>query len=270
MELAPHRNPHGAAVPGIARRGESDSLILLTVDYEILGLHPGDLMLDIGCGFGRHSYEALRRGATVVASDYSLPELVEVDAMVVAMDEGDELPHGSVSASGNSDVATLPFADDSFDHIIASEVLEHIDDDRAALGELVRVLRPGGRLAATVPATLPEKLCWKISDEYHAPKAASGHVRIYERNELAERMQAAGLLVTDQHRAHSLHSPYWWLRCAVGVNRDVGEHKLTELYNRFLTWDIMSQPTATRLADKALNPVLGKSLVVYSTKPVQN
>lgn len=241
---------------------------MLTVDYDILGLHAGDRLLDIGCGFGRHSYEALRRGADVVSSDFSLPELVEVDQTVAAMKEADELPVGVSSASCNGDVTRLPFPDGSFDRIIASEILEHVEDDVGALRELVRVLRPGGGFAATVPATLPEKICWALTDEYHAPKVEGGHVRIYGRGELAERMQSAGLDVVHAHRAHALHSPYWWLRCAVGVNRDVEEHRLTRLYNQLLTWDIMKQPPALKLADQVLNPILGKSLVVYATKPV--
>jgi SAM-dependent methyltransferase len=241
---------------------------VLTVDYEVLGLHAGDRLLDIGCGFGRHSYEALRQGAMTIASDYSLVELQEVDGTVRAMADQGELPNPSISASCNGDVTKLPFPDGSFDHIIASEILEHIPDDSAALTELTRVLRPGGRLAATVPATLPERICWKLSDEYYAPKAEGGHVRIYGRGELADRMETAGLDVTDQHRAHALHAPYWWLRCAVGVKRDVEENRFTAAYNRFLTWDIMKGPASTRIADKLLNPVLGKSLVVYATKPV--
>ena len=81
-------------------------------------------------------------------------------------------------------------------------------------------------------------------------------------------MEAAGLEVTHSHRAHALHSPYWWLRCAVGVNRDVEDNQLTNLYNRFLTWDIMTEPAVTKIADRALNPLLGKSLVVYGTRPI--
>ena len=243
---------------------------MLTVDYEILELHAGDRLLDIGCGFGRHSYEALRRGADVVSSDFSLPELLEVDGTVAAMHELNDLPHGVSSASCNGDVTQLPFPDGSFDRIIASEILEHIDDDVAALVELVRVLRPGGTFAATVPATLPEKICWKITDEYHAPKVEGGHVRIYEKGELARRMEAAGLEVFHDHRAHSLHTPYWWLRCAVGPQVDPAENAATKAYNRFLEWDIMSQPTVTKVADRILNPVLGKSLVVYGVKPIRS
>lgn len=242
---------------------------MLTVDYDLLGLHAGDRVLDIGCGFGRHSYEALRRGATVIASDRSLPELTEVQATVTAMLAADELPRGVASGSCNADVTRLPFPDRTFDHVIASEILEHVDDDLGALAELVRVLRPGGSLAATVPAALPERICWTLSDEYYAPKAEGGHVRIYGNGELAARMRDAGLTVTASHRAHALHSPYWWLRCVVGVTRDVDDHPLTSLYNRFLTWDIMTNPGLTRAADRALNPVLGKSLVVYGVRPVR-
>lgn len=238
------------------------------MDYELLGLHAGDRLLDIGCGFGRHSYEALRRGADVVSSDFSLPELVEVEQTVAAMEAYGELPNGVSSSSCNGDVTRLPFPDGSFDRIIASEILEHIDDDMGALSELVRILRPGGTFAATVPATLPEQICWRLTDEYHAPKVEGGHVRIYGRGELAERMKAAGLDILGSHRAHALHSPYWWLRCAVGVNRDVEDNKLTSLYNRFLTWDIMKQPPALKVADRMLNPVLGKSLVVYGVRPI--
>jgi len=241
---------------------------MLTVDYEVLELHAGDRLLDIGCGFGRHSYEALRRGADVVSSDFSLPELVEVDNTVTAMEGYGELPTGVSSASCNGDVTQLPFPDGSFDRIIASEILEHIDDDIGALRELVRVLRPGGTFAATIPATFPEKVCWKITDEYHAPKVEGGHVRIYAKGELSERMRDAGLDVYHQHRAHALHTPYWWLRCAVGPQADVDSNPLTKAYNKLLEWDIMKQPTITKLADSALNPVLGKSLVIYGVKPI--
>src|SRR5438034_817179 len=50
---------------------------VLTLDYDRLGVRPGDLVLDLGCGFGRHSYEVLRRGGRVVAVDLSHPELVK-------------------------------------------------------------------------------------------------------------------------------------------------------------------------------------------------
>ena len=50
---------------------------MLTLSFDRLGLQPGDRVLDIGCGFGRHSYEVLRRGASVVAADLAFPELTQ-------------------------------------------------------------------------------------------------------------------------------------------------------------------------------------------------
>lgn len=63
------------------------------------------------------------------------------------------------------------------------------------------------------------------------------------------------------HHAHALHTPYWWLRCLVGVSRE--DHPLVAAYHRFLVWDIVRSPRLTRAVDRVLCPVLGKSLVVY-------
>jgi hypothetical protein len=91
-------------------------------------------------------------------------------------------------------------------------------------------------------------------------------VRIYTGGELVAKLLDAGLTPPyAHHHAHALHSPYWWLRCAVGI--DNAEHPLPALYHRMLVWDIMRRPRVTRLAEAALNPVLGKSLVLYLRRP---
>ena len=74
----------------------------------------------------------------------------------------------------------LPVPDASVDRVMASEVLEHIPDDVTAMAEIARVLKPGGRVAVTVPRYGPERICWALSDEYHANEG--GHVRIYRRD----------------------------------------------------------------------------------------
>ena len=239
---------------------------MLTADYDRLGLHAGDRLLDLGCGFGRHAFEALRRGAMVVACDMAFPELTQVVATADAMRDAGEIAPGLSCTSVNGDGTQLPFADASFDRIIASEVMEHVPDDMAALDELTRVLRPGGTIAITIPAELPEKICWRLSDEYHAPFVTGGHVRIYSESELRDKMRVAGLAPSGSHRAHALHAPYWWLRCAVGPTNDT--NPLVKAYTRLLEWDIMTAPAVTRVTERVLNPVLGKSLVVYATKPI--
>jgi ubiquinone/menaquinone biosynthesis C-methylase UbiE len=238
---------------------------VLTVDYERLGLTAGQLVLDLGCGFGRHAYEAMRRGARVVACDLALPELTEVRSTAYAMVQSGQVEPEIEYHAVSGDAQALPFPDSTFDRVIASEVLEHVPDDRRALAELVRVLKPGGTIAATVPSYLPERICWALSDEYHAPAAVGGHVRIYAKRDLESLMQVCGVLPFDHHRAHALHSPYWWLKCAVGIDNE--DNPLVRQYLRLLTWDITEGPALTRIADRVLRPVLGKSLVIYARRP---
>ncbi len=239
---------------------------MLTVDYDRLGLRAGERVLDLGAGAGRHAFEAYRRGARVVAVDLSRADLADVAATfaVVAAEHG--LAEDG-AACVNGDATRLPFPDGCFDRVIASEVLEHVADDRAALRELARVLRPGGTLAVTVPAWLPEKVCWALSEQYHAPYVAGGHVRIYAAPELRRRLVAAGFVPAGHHHAHALHTPYWWLRCAVGPQKDIDANPLTKAYHRLLVWDMVEAPLVTRLAERLLQPVIGKSLVLYARKP---
>jgi SAM-dependent methyltransferase len=236
---------------------------VLTVDYDRLGVGPGDRLLDLGCGFGRHAFEAARRGAAVVALDAGPDEVAQVRATVGAMMEAGELAPGHPATAVQGDALALPFADATFDRVIASEVLEHIPDDTAAMRELARVLRPGGTMAVTVPRCVPEAINWALSDEYH--DTPGGHVRIYRRSTLERRLGAAGLEPTGIGHAHGIHAPYWWLRCLVGPSND--GHLAVRAYHQVLVWDIVKAPLLTRTADRVLSPFIGKSLVVYATKP---
>jgi len=239
---------------------------MLTVDFDRLSLAAGEKVLDLGCGAGRHAFEMYRRGADVIAFDLDADELAKVSELFAAMRDAGEVPAGAEADVEQGDALNLPFPDGEFDRVVAAEVLEHIPDDEAAIAELVRVLRPGGTIAVTVPRWLPEKICWALSDQYH--EVEGGHVRIYTGDELVGKLERAGLQYAGKDHAHGLHSPYWWIKCAVGVDND--QHQLVKAYHQVLVWDIMKKPrvsVATRLAERALNPLIGKSMVLYLRKP---
>lgn len=237
---------------------------MLTADFDRLGVLDGDRFLDLGCGFGRHAFAAARRGAEVVALDAGMDEVIGVRSVLGAMVEAGELSEDRVRAGGiQGNALMLPFADGTFDRIVASEVLEHIPDDLTAIGELARVLRPGGTMAVTVPRCGPEVVNWLLSDDYH--NVPGGHIRIYRRGELSRRVAAAGLVGTGGHHTHGLHSPYWWLRCIVGPANDT--NRAVAAYHRLLVWDIEKGPWLTRTLERLLSPVMGKSLVLYFEKP---
>lgn len=241
---------------------------MLTVDYRRLGLRSGDRVLDLGAGAGRHAFESLRRGAVVVGLDIDRAELKDVAATMEAMAAGGQAPPGADGAAVNGSGLDLPFPDAVFDRVVASEVLEHVEDDRRVLAELARVLRPGGVLAVTVPRWLPELVNWALDDDYHAPAVAGGHVRIYRESVLRDRLHRSGLRVVGRHHAHGLHSPYWWLKCAVGVGND--RHPLVRAYHQVLVWDLMHHPWPLRLAERLLQPAIGKSLVLYAVREAAN
>ena len=237
---------------------------MLTIDYDRLGVGPNTKVIDVGCGAGRHSFEAYRRGANVIAFDQDAEELANVDTMLQAMGEAGEAPASAKAQVVVGDALALPYPDGSFDCVIASEILEHIPDDDGAISELIRVLRPGGTLAVTVPRWLPEKICWLLSDAYHANEG--GHIRIYKADELRSKLTRGGLRFTHAEHAHALHSPFWWLKCAVGMEKP--DHPVVRAYHKLLVWDMMSQPKSTRIVEAALNPVVGKSVALYFEKPV--
>ncbi len=189
--------------------------------------------------------------------------MAEVATMFEAMAEAGEVPSSARAEAVVGNALELPYEDGTFDCVIASEILEHVPEDDAAIAELVRVLKKGGKLAVTVPRWLPERICWALSDEYHANEG--GHIRIYKADELRDKIAARGLKFTHTHHAHSLHSPFWWLKCAVGVEES--EHPAVGAYHRLLVWDMMQRPLLTRVAEAALNPLIGKSVALYFDKP---
>ena len=235
---------------------------MLTVRLNRLGLRPGAYVLDLGCGEGRHCHGLHMYGDLhVVGLDPDLPSLTKARdglAFLPARDCG----HDTLTAFMSGDAYALPFADDTFDTVICSEVLEHLHAYRDAIAEIRRVLKPGGVFAATVPHAWPEKICWKLApapDGY--PLTPGGHLRIFDDRVLAQEIEAVGFRKTGKHHAHGLHSPYWWLQCAVWETKET--NWFVRQYHRFLVWDIMRRPLLTRLLDALTSPFMGKSVCLY-------
>jgi 2-polyprenyl-3-methyl-5-hydroxy-6-metoxy-1,4-benzoquinol methylase len=232
---------------------------MLTVDFQKLDIRPGMRVLDAGCGSGRHIGTVYKRdGIDVVGVDLNGEDLQKT-RFALNLSQG---PKSGSWLIARSDVTGLPFKDEAFDLVICSEVLEHIHDNRTAVQELFRVLRPGGSLVVSVPRFFPERICWALSEGYYSEPG--GHIRIYKKKELLELLTGGGARCTAIAYKHGLHAPYWWLKCLVGHKR---EDSLTvNLYKKFLEWDIIKHPPLTRMLEWMLNPLIAKSVVFYLRK----
>jgi SAM-dependent methyltransferase len=235
---------------------------MITVDFNKLDLKAGCRILDIGCGSGRHTCAGHGfKNAVTIGADLSREALVEARDRLRFHDQLGETG-GGIWGLTMADVCALPFNNDFFDLVICSEVLEHIPEDESAASEIIRVLKTGHHLVVSVPRFLPERICWALSSQYS--NSNNGHIRIYRKKKLISLLENGGVKRRGLHYAHSLHTPYWWLKCLVGPDRE--DAALVNLYHRFLSWDIMKKPKPVRWMDRLMNPLLGKSLVVYFRK----
>ncbi len=236
---------------------------LQTINFEHLGLRDNDRILDLGCGEGRHAITAyMRKNVESVGIDLAIKDLEITKERFCEFAEPDNTKKSLVISIANG--SQLPFPAHTFDKVICSEVLEHIADYLAVVAEINRVLKPGGVFAVSVPRFFPEWVCWQLSDAYH--EVEGGHIRIFNASHLRQDIETSGFVHYKRHHAHSLHVPYWWLKCFFWREEGKNEASPVETYHKFLVWDLMTGPRFTYWLDRLLNPIMGKSVVMYFVK----
>jgi len=235
-----------------------------TIDFTHFPLRPGERILDVGCGEGRHALTAY-----ILEEVESVGVDLSFDDLVTALDRFNDFAEPENHSKGLlislADGRCLPFPANSFDKVICSEVLEHITDHNAVLAEINRVLKVGGMLAISVPRYGPEWVCWKLSHDYHA--VDGGHIRIFNAADLRRDIEETGMIHFRRHWAHALHVPYWWLKCVYWHRSE--DPWIIRTYHRFLVWDLMKKPRITQYLEKLLDPIMGKSVVMYFVKGLQ-
>ena len=233
---------------------------MLTFNLTKYELNESGIMLDVGCGEGRHIFGIMQEHPEMKCIGLDMDN----DSLHKA-EEGYEY-FKSISNVGaeflKGSAYSLPFLDNSLDLIVCSEVLEHLHQYNDAVKEIHRVLKPGGKFYASVPDSWPEKICWALSKDYQ--NQPGGHLRIFNQSGLVSEIEESGFKFLSSDRFHSIHAPYWWLRCFFWNTQD--SNFVVNGYKKMLERHILKKPFFLDFIDKIFNPFLGKSFSMYFEK----
>lgn len=205
---------------------------------------PEGRVLDIGCGSGALTAELLRSGREVVAQDASERMVALTDRHLATLGlSAEDVRLGTVESLEERE---------AFDGVVALDVIEHIEDDLAALGRLRAVLRPSGRLVLSVPA-----LSW-----LYGPKdVAVGHHRRYDKGVLLERLERAGFEVLGCRYWNALGIAPVFLMNLRGKRLDESVRYSASPAKRALNGALAAW---FRYVENPVSPPLGMTLLVHA------
>lgn len=218
-----------------------------------------DTVVDVGCGEGGSSEFAARCGARVYAVDIDPQALAALQSRMV----GQTTTHPLRALL--SDANPLPLADGIATHVVAQEVMEHVDDPRQFIAELVRIGRPGARYLLSVPDPLGESIQKALAPEIYWRKP--NHVRVFERDEFVRLVSDAGLEI-EKRLSYSFFWSMWWILfwSDAGDGFPFGGPGTPVLEHLNKTWvSLMKSPNGPRIK-QALDEFMPKSQVILARK----
>jgi SAM-dependent methyltransferase len=204
-------------------------------------LRAGSRLLEIGCGAGNLLLQATVAGSYPVALDLSMQALTFVRSRFEEAQSGPEAPNGFVciQAIGES----LPFRSHTFDCILLSEVIEHLEAPRISIQEAVRVLCPGGRLLITTPnyRSFWPLMEWAVDRLNMAPKmAGEQHISRFHPSSLKQILLESDLRLEYAGSIYTL-SPFIAL-----VSSDQAHHQLQRELNARSPWGMILVAVAVK------------------------
>jgi ubiquinone/menaquinone biosynthesis C-methylase UbiE len=227
----------------------------LNVDLDALRVQSGDRVVDVGCGDGVLAEELARAGVHVTGVEPADYLRRRFSARLDAVDPESDVVDGVADR--------LPFDAGVVEHIVMTEVLEHVPDPNAALLELRRVLAPGGTLCLSVPTSYTELLFWRMHPRY-ADNAT--HERIFTKPELRRLLTRAGFEIQRWEGRNFRPAVSWLFHAAL---RSEADHTGAILEHRFVdslldvVWWLLSVLRLREFVEGLGNRAWAKSWYIY-------
>lgn len=214
-----------------------------------------DTVLDVGCGDGNYIKFCASFGAEVIFADIDEQKIAAVTNKL----------KGSPARSVRplvTDVNPLPLSDETATKIVAMEVIEHVDDPKLFLQELVRVGKPGAQFLITVPDPIGETLQKQLAPPEYFEKP--NHIRIIERDELDGLVRGAGLEI--EHKTYyGFYWCLWWLMFWT-ADGDLSKPPPPLLKSWGETWHLLLTSEQGAHVKRVLDDFMPKSQVVIARK----
>jgi SAM-dependent methyltransferase len=224
--------------------------------YRGFTVRPDDVVLDVGCGDGVIANFCARRGAHVIFADIDAAKVAAVARRLAVT------PARALTPLVTN-TAPLPLADAIATKIVATEVIEHVDDPAQFLSELARVGRPGASYLLTVPDPIAENLQKQLAPPIYFAKP--NHIRIIGREEFGKLVEAAGLVI-ERRSAYGFYWTLWWAMFWI-CNVDLGSPDHPILSRWADTWSAVLDNERGYEVKRVLDAFMPKSQIILARKP---
>lgn len=226
--------------------------------FKGFSIDESDVVLDVGCGDSPFLAFCADRGADIMFAD------IEADNVTIT----EKKLAGSKARSLTpiiSDANPLPLDDGVATKIIAMEVMEHVDDPKAFLDELVRVGKPGAQYLLTVPDPVAEHLQEKdLAPQSYFEKP--NHIRIFERDEFIKMVESSGLVIEKNER-YGFYWSMWWI-FFWACKQDLGAQPVHPLLASWTnTWAELLLLEDGAKVKKIMDDFMPKSQAIIARKP---